>query len=283
MNRTVRQIILAAAETLRNAGIDSPMLDAELLLVKAIKVTRTYLLAHPEAPVPQESAGIFSSWVKRRATREPLAYILGEKEFYGLSFYVNSSVLIPRPETELLVDAGLQYLRWQNPRAADIGTGSGAVAVTLAKYAPHAVIWATDISKDALSVAAKNAAEQGVGGRIHFAEGDLLAPLAGEKFNLIISNPPYIPSGEIPHLMPEVSEYEPKGALDGGPDGLDVYHRIITGAPEYLLPGGMVALELGQGEWEPVRAMLLSAGFAGVNVAKDYAGIERVATGVMAE
>ena len=284
MNRTVRQMLLKAAETLRSAGVDSPLLDAELMLAKALKVTRTHLLGHPESPVPREPSELFLLWIKRRAAREPLAYILCEKEFYGLTFYVVPSVLIPRPETEFLVDAGLQYLKSQpRPKAADIGTGSGAVAVTLAKYAPHAAIWATDVSSRALTIAKRNAVQLGVAERIHFAEGDLLAPLAGEKFNLIISNPPYIPSGEIPALMPEVSRYEPKSALDGGPDGLNIYHRIITNAPEYLLPGGIIAFEVGQGEGEPVRAMLLAAGFSNVKAAKDYAGIERVVTGEMPE
>jgi release factor glutamine methyltransferase len=247
------------------------------MLSKASGLSRAQILAHPEKGVSTEAVERFSEWVIRRSTREPLAYILGEKEFYSLCFEVTPAVIIPRPETEILVETALSIVKQKrHPVVADIGLGSGAVAISIAKNLQDGLVYGTEVSAEALEVARRNAERMGVCDWVCFLQGDLFEPLEDRSFDLIVSNPPYIPSGEIDCLEPEISKYEPRGALDGGPDGLDYFRRIATSAPEHVRPGGALALEVGMGQAESVRTLLSAAGFNNPRSIKDYAGIERV-------
>lgn len=275
---TAQQLLRDAVEKLKRAGVDTSVLDAEVLLSKATCRSRTELLAHPESQPSADEADQFELWVNRRADREPLAYIIGEREFYGISFQVTPAVLVPRQETETLVDAAIELLKDKaNPLVADIGLGSGAVAVSIAHAVPHAIIYGTESSEAALEVAERNARHAGV--RVDSLKGDLLAPLVGERFDLIVSNPPYIPSAEIDALQPEISKYEPRQALDGGPDGLDYHRRLTSESPAYLKCGGILALEVGLGQAEAVKALFADNGFVNVRSVRDLMDIERVVLG----
>ena len=278
--QTVRELLLRAVDELRAAGVDTPVLDAEIMLSRTLGRSRTELLAHPEAVPPQEVVERFSGWVSRRSRREPLAYIIGEREFYGICFEVSPAVLIPRPETEILVETAIGLIKdVPAPRIADIGLGSGAVAVSIAKAAPDAVIYGTESSVDALEIARRNAQRADAHNRTHFLQGDLLEPLAGMTFHLIVSNPPYIPSDEIESLQPEIAKYEPSQALDGGPDGLECHRRLAGSASAYLEDKGVLAVEVGAGQADAVEGLFRAAGLRGVRSVRDYSGIERVVLG----
>ena len=276
------ELLQNAFERLRAAGIDTPILDAEILLSRVLEITRTQLITHLETKPPCESVALFDKWVERRARREPLAYIIGQREFYGLCFEVNPSVLVPRPETEILVETSILLLKdIPNPRIVDIGVGSGAIAVSLAHALPKSRVCGTEISTEAIAVARKNAERIGVSERVQILDGDLFQPLRDMSFDLIVSNPPYIPSGDIDSLEPEVARCEPRGALDGGTDGLDYYRRICSESPEYLVAGGHLAVEVGQGQADDVKGLMRDGGFHEVRSVKDYSGIERVVIGRM--
>jgi len=278
--QTVRELLLRAVDELRAAGVDTPVLDAEIMLSRTLGRSRTELLAHPEAVPPQEVVERFSGWVSRRSRREPLAYIIGEREFYGICFEVSPAVLIPRPETEILVETAIGLIKGvPAPRIADIGLGSGAVAVSIAKAAPDAVIYGTESSVDALEIARRNAQRADTQNRTHFLQGDLLEPLAGMTFRLIVSNPPYIPGSEIEGLQPEIAKYEPRQALDGGPDGLECHRRLAGGAGAYLEDKGVLAVEVGAGQADAVERLFRAAGLRGVRSVRDYGGVERVVLG----
>jgi len=278
--QTVRELLLRAVDELRAAGVDTPVLDAEVMLSRTLGRSRTELLAHPEAVPPQEVVERFSGWVSRRSRREPLAYIIGEREFYGICFEVSPAVLIPRPETEILVETAIGLIKGvPAPRIADIGLGSGAVAVSIAKAAPDAVIYGTESSVEALEIARRNAQRADVQNRTHFLQGDLLEPLAGMTFRLIVSNPPYIPGSEIEGLQPEIAKYEPRQALDGGPDGLDYHRRLAGSASACLEDKGVLAVEVGAGQADAVERLFRAAGLRGVRSVRDYSGIERVVLG----
>ncbi len=220
----------------------------------------------------------FDALIERRATGEPVQYIVGEAEFYGLPFRVTRDVLIPRPETEHLVEKVIELAAgFAAPRIVDVGTGSGAIAVALAANLPPAAIAATDVSAAALAIARENSTRNGVADRIRFFVGDLLAPVAGEQFDLAVSNPPYVPEGDRDSLAVEVRGYEPAQALFAGVDGLAIYRRLISQAFAALAPGGFVVLEIGYGQQAAVRALLADAGFAQVAFAADLQGIPRVA------
>lgn len=281
---TVGWLLQSAAETLATAGVDTPILDAEVILSRAIGCSRVDLLSHPGLVPSDKAIEKFMQGVDRRTEREPLAYIIGEREFYGICFEVDRSVLVPRPETEVLVDTAIQFLRnLRCPAVADIGVGSGAVAVSIAKNVPDAVVYGTDLSASALEVARRNAELAGVQERMHFLEGDLYAPLDDMSFDLIVSNPPYIPTGEIDSLEPEIAKYEPREALDGGPDGMDCHRRLTSAAPEYLKCGGALALEVGAGQSSAVGELFRANGFKDVRAVPDYGGIERVVFGELAD
>ncbi|MGE5306694.1 MAG: peptide chain release factor N(5)-glutamine methyltransferase [Alphaproteobacteria bacterium] len=280
--QTVRVAMIAAGRFLSTAGIESPRLDAELLLRHVLGMTQAEFYLHVDDVIGPDLERWIWRLLQRRARREPLAYITGQKEFWSLDFTVTPDVLIPRPETELLVEAALERTRrmLKSPlRILDIGTGSGAVAVCLAKELREAQIIAVDISNAALRVARENAERHGVADRIRFVEGDLFAPLAEEReyFNLILANPPYIRSGDVAELAPEIREWEPITALNGGADGLDIYRRIVTECGGYLAGEGHLLFEIGESMAEAVGQMIARAGgFEAALILRDYAGKDRV-------
>lgn len=253
--------------------------DAEFLLMHLIERNRAYLLAHPEAELEAGVADRYSALIERRFAGEPIQYIVGECEFYGLPFRVTRDVLIPRPETEHLVEKTIQLAaKFDKPRIVDIGTGSGAIAVALARLLPSAQITAIDLSAAALHVARANAEHNGVAERIRFVEGDLFAPVAGEFFNIAVSNPPYVPENDRNTLAVEVREHEPELALFAGADGLEVYRRMIPAARSAVVPGGFLALEIGFGQAAGVAALLARSGFEQIELTADLQGIDRVVT-----
>jgi release factor glutamine methyltransferase len=248
--------------------------DAELLLLRAVGRDRAWLLAHPDASLTAEQQSQFDAWIARRARHEPVQYILGEQEFYGLAFRVTPAVLIPRPETEHLVEETLRRLaRNAKLRICDVGTGSGAIAVALAHALPGAQLTALDCSAAALDVARQNAEFHGVAERIRFVESDLLGAVAGERFDAIVSNPPYVADDE--DLDPQVREYEPRGALFAGPSGLEVYERLIPQAHKALVPGGWLLLEIGHNQRDVLADLLRP--WKDVEFVPDLQGIPRVA------
>jgi release factor glutamine methyltransferase len=274
---TPRALLTAAVPRLRRAGIDSPRLDAELLLGHVLGRPRAWLWAHLDDEVPPEPAETFAVLLGRRLRREPLAYILGEWEFYGRAFLVTPAVLVPRPETEMLVEA---VLRWTDAHdavtVADIGTGSGAIAVSLAAERPALRLIAVDLSADALEVARGNAARHGVGEHIDFRQGDLAEPLRGDApLDVIVANLPYIDDEQLPDLMPEVRDFEPRLALAGGAGGLDLIRRLIAESDAVLRPGGLLALELGDGQADAVVELLRASGWREPRVIVDFGGIPR--------
>ena len=280
--QTVRLAMIAAGRFLSAAGIENPRLDAELLLRHALGMNQAEFYLHVDDVIGPDLERRIWRLLQRRARREPLAYIAGQKEFWSLDFTVTPDVLIPRPETELLVEAALERTRpmLKSPLTIlDIGTGSGAIAVCLAKELREAQIIAVDISNGALRVARENAERHGVADRIRFVEGDLFAPLAEERenFNLILANPPYIRSGDVAELAPEIREWEPITALNGGADGLDIYRRIVTECGGYLAGEGHLLFEIGESMAEAVGQMIARAGgFEAALILRDYAGKDRV-------
>lgn len=272
------------------AAVDSPRLDAELLLAAALDCERVDLYTTPERPLETQERARYRALIERRLAGEPVAYILGRKSFRYLTLKVTPAVLVPRPETELLVEVVLEFARGEaadlekprsGPAVADIGTGSGAVAISLAKEIEGSRVWATDVSSEALAVAKENAEDAGLLDLIEFLEGDLLAPLPPEvvgELDAIASNPPYIPTGEIGSLPPEISRYEPRAALDGGADGTDVLRKIAAAAPRCLRAGGLLALEIGESQADVV-CNTMSAEFDNVSVRKDLAGLDRIVLG----
>jgi release factor glutamine methyltransferase len=280
---TVAVLLADSIVRLTAVGIDSPRLDAQLLLVWALDCRREDLAREPERIVSEDHARAFREAVALRAARRPLPYITGEQYFHGRPFTVDETVLIPRPETELLVAAVCERAGdIARPKIADIGTGSGCIAVTLALELPVAEITATDISGSALAIAGRNAARHGVDGRLALLQGDLLHPLpGGVQWDIIVSNPPYIAEKELAALQPEVRDHEPRIALAGepdatGPDGTGLYRRLLAEAPRRLVSGGWLLVEVGLGQADTVGAMARSAGCREVTVANDYAGIARV-------
>ncbi len=279
MNRpTIAQTLDDAARALALAGVDTPDLDAELLLAHVLDVDRTWLMAHPEQPLTSGQQLAFRAMLDRRTAREPLAYITGERWFYDILLHVTPAVLIPRPETEALVERALSWLQ-DHPRAvvADIGAGSGAIALAVAKHAPPDVrIYATDISVAALDVARANARRLGLAPRVIFLPGDLLAPLP-EPVNLLLANPPYVAETHRPQLMHEVAAYEPAAALFSGPAGLDHLRRLLAQAPGFLRAGGMILLEIGSDQGRAVTEIARRHfPHANIHLHQDLAGLDRL-------
>ena len=260
------------------AGVETADLEARVLLERAAGLDRAALLSRGREPLDPAVAERYERLLADRERRIPLSYLTGEREFWSLPLAVDARVLVPRPETETLVEAALERLG-PSARVADVGTGSGAVAIALATERPGAAIWAVDRSGPALEVARANAAAHGVGERIVFLEGDLAAPLAQLEGTLdaVVSNPPYVPSAEIERLEPEVRDHEPRLALDGGEDGLAVIARLVAQAPWPLRPGGWLLLEVGAGQAGAVAALLRDAGaWDPAQTLRDLAGVERV-------
>ena len=280
----LREVLSNGARSMAAAGIASARLDAEVLLGHALASTREEVLLAGDLRLLPEQVRRYNDFLLRRLQREPIAYILGRQEFWSLDFEVAPDVLIPRPETERLVEIALDLARKKltqdkSVRILDIGTGSGAIAVSLAKELLASLIWATDVSGAALKIADGNARRSGVADRIHFLHGDLFAPVAeaAGRFDLIVSNPPYIRSAAIDTLEPEVSRWEPRGALDGGVDGLDFYRRIASQAFSYLAPHGAVAVEIAADMGKEVANIFAEvANYADVRVYRDYADRDRV-------
>lgn len=264
------------ASLLAQAGIEEPMREARLLLCAALDLSLASLIARGEDPLGRDAPRL-ASWVQRRIGREPLSRIRGHREFRGRRFETSPAVLDPRPETEWLVDAVLERLHGASlpaPRILDLGTGSGAIIVSLLAELPKAQGVAVDLSAEALDVAQRNAETHGVLERLFLLAGDLFAPVSG-SFDLIISNPPYIPSEDIALLDAEVRDFDPTLALDGGVDGVAFYRRIISEASAYLTSGGFLALELGINQARAVSAMALEAGFEHLTLHHDLSGVER--------
>lgn len=258
---------------------DRARVDAELLLMHFLGRSRAWLIAHPDHEIEFGQWESYYEFLQRRCYGEPIQYMIGETEFYGLPFKVNSDVLIPRPETEHLVEKVLELAKgFDRPRIIDIGSGSGAIAVALAHTLPAAEITATDLSESALAVARENASRNHVPQPIRFLQGDLLAPVAGERFDIIVSNPPYVPTTDRALIAVEVREYEPSLALFAGDDGLDVYRRLIPAAHAALVPGGFLALEIGFTQAESIERLLASASFRNIAFTPDLQGIPRVAS-----
>lgn len=266
--------------TLSQAGIaaEEAALDAEVLARHVLDCDRATLLTRARDPLPSAFTRLFQGLVSRRARREPLAYIVGHREFWGLEFDVTPAVLIPRPETELIVEEALASLPRRDlvRHIVDVGTGSGCLAVTLAVEFPAARITATDTSRDALAVAYRNAERHNVIGRITFTQADVLENISGLA-DLIVSNPPYVPAGDAATLQPEVRDYEPTEALYGGPDGLDVIRKLLAGASPVLASGGWLIIEFGFGQEAGVRDAAQRAGWTAVRIRSDLQGIPRVA------
>ena len=296
----VRTALKTGIAKLREAGVPSFTLSAELLLLHVATRDRTWLYSHAEENLPQEITDRFFALIARRAAGEPTQYLTGKQEFWGLEFEVTPDVLIPRPETEHVIEVALDRLALREVRAgrpqktigeglqiADIGTGSGCIAIALAKELPKAEFVATDISRAALEVAGRNAVRHGVGGRIRFVQGDLLERSGEERitsgetaapllFDLVASNPPYIGRREAPTLAREVREHEPAHALFGGEEGYELYGNLISQSATSLNPGGILVLELGHDSLPAVQPLLDAANWTRVGVTNDLAGIPRV-------
>lgn len=279
---TVEESLASGALLLERAGIETARLDAECLLAHVLGCPRWRVVVEPRRRLTQEEFGRYLTLLHRREWREPLAYLLGTREFWSLSLAVSPGALTPRPETETLVEAALttvreSHLRVSSSVVVDLCTGTGAIAIALARELPGATVIATDISRRALRLARTNAETHAVGDRVTFLRGDLWQALEGHApVDLVVCNPPYIPSAAIPALMPEV-QWEPRRALDGGPDGLRFHREIIGKAPQHLRPGGFLLLEVGADQAEGVCALVRSGGgFEAVRVRRDLAGRDRV-------
>jgi release factor glutamine methyltransferase len=263
---------LGEALAFARAKIDR--LDARLLLEHATGCTHADLLARPETPVIGPAYEQFAEWVVRRAAGQPLAYLVGEAEFRGRVFQVSPAVLIPRPETEVLIELALDRMRaLAAPKVVDLGTGSGIVAVSLALECPQASIATVDLSQEAIAVARNNAGR--LGAKVDFFQGDWFVPLAGQRFDLVVSNPPYVAAGD-PHLALNGLPHEPQMALTDGADGLDCIRRIVADAPLHLNSGGWLLVEHGYDQGEACRNLLTAAGFKSASTFPDLAGIDRV-------
>lgn len=302
---TVLEVIRWTAARFTERALATPRLDAELLVAHALGLPRVQLYVQFDRPLGPDELGAIRALIKRRQAGESVAYLVGKKEFWGVDFTVDARVLVPRPDTETLIEEARERLGQrppepqegdaeeageaaeatppavsEPPRIADVGTGSGAIALTLAKLFPGAAVFAGDVSPGALEVARGNAERLGLA--VTFVEGDLAAPLAAHApFSLVCANLPYIPSGDMATLPPEVKT-EPALALDGGPDGLALVRRLVGDAPRLLAPGGALVLEIGDGQAGATAELLRAAGLADVRVRRDLAGVERVVSGVRA-
>jgi release factor glutamine methyltransferase len=274
----VKEALHNTAKTLAANAVEEAPLEAELLLMHSMDLGRIGLYLSLEDDMPSQSGNALSELVGRRLRGEPNAYILGHREFYGLDFYVGPGVLIPRPETETLVEEAVAFTRHNfpsvDPIIADIGTGSGAIAVSLARLFPRAKVYAADISRQALDIAALNCIRHGV--RVELLQGDLLAPLP-QPVDIIVANLPYVADGDMAELSTEIRDYEPRIALSGGVDGLDSIRRLIVAAPDRLRVGGVVLLEIAPSQVDALTSWAAGLdSWSDVDVIRDYGGVARI-------
>ena len=275
---TVQKVLTWTKGYLDEKGVENARLETEWLLCAVTGLDRVGLYINYEKPLTDAELAAYRAMVARRAKREQLQYILGSQEFCGLDFEVTPAVLIPRHDTEVLVEEAVK----RAPGAKsllDIGVGSGCIAVALAKALPLAEIYGVETSPAALALAQRNAERHSA--RITFFEGSLFEPFKEQRFDLIVSNPPYIPTADLETVQPEVRDFEPIAALDGGKDGLDFYRAIVPEAVDHLTPGGLLLVEVGIGQAEPVSELFCRAGFKGLFSSKDPAGVERVVGGCL--
>lgn len=269
-HETLGELLKGARQRLNAAGVAGSALDARLLVQHATSSSHERLVAEPGLQVSQEASRRLNGLLSRRLAGEPVSRILGEREFYGRRFAIGPTTLDPRPDTETLIEAAVG-LAPRAPRLLDLGTGSGAIAVTLLAEIAQSSAVATDISTDALDVARNNARRHGVADRLSLVQSDWFANL-NEVYDMILSNPPYIRSGDIASLAPEVAKFDPKAALDGGDDGLDAYRRIAAGASDHLKPDGKILMEIGAGQAEPVAAVFSRHNFVMLRHWRDLGG-----------
>jgi len=287
---TILDLLKWTTDYFRRHAIDSPRATAEILLAHTLAVKRIDLYLTYDQPLNTAELQQFKALIKRRTAREPVAYIVGTKEFWGLDFTVAPGTLIPRPETECLVEKALEAIDTAVPRRPlhilELGTGSGAVVTALAKERPGQCFYASDRSQRTLALARRNAAANGLEAGIHFFTGDWFTPLSPSRvrMDLVLSNPPYISSDDIPTLQPEIHQFEPLAALDGGPDGLDCIRSIIEQAPAYIHPGGRLLLETGHDQHGAIESFVdpLPA-YDRVDFGKDYSGYDRIACLTLAQ
>jgi len=280
---SIKRVLAWATDDFKRRGNKSARLDAELLLCEALGLDRIKLIVEAERPLAEEELARYRDLIKRRRASEPIAYILGRREFFALPMRVDRRVLIPRPDTEILVETALDGTRERHlyGRMLDLCTGSGCVAIAFAKERPTWRVTAVDLSTDAATVARENVRRAGVVHNVAVLEGDLFAALPKDnvEFELITANPPYIPSGDIAGLDADVRDFEPRLALDGGADGMDITRRLVAESMRHLSPGGLLALEGGFDQAPAVEALLKTHGFSQITRSKDLAGVERVVSG----
>ena len=273
---TIFEALKSASEILRASGVGNAVREAKYLLAFVLNVNQTYLVAHSEYEIPFEEEKRFKDFVTRRARREPFQYIVGRQDFCGLEFSVTPDVLIPRPETEMLVEAAIEILRTkENSTFCEVGIGSGCVAVSILHSIETASAIGLDISEKALKVAKKNAESHRVLERLKLRISDVFENLSGEKFDLIVSNPPYIPREDMRALQAEVRDFEPRAALTDGGDGLSIIEKIIDGAPKFLRSGGFLVMEIGINQADDVQAMFDVKIWRELKILPDFQGIPR--------
>jgi release factor glutamine methyltransferase len=274
---TVTEALRSGAEILHTASIASPEREAALLLRHVLNCDATYLYAHGDEKLNAVASILFKAVLKRRAAHEPFQLITGVQEFYGLVFKVTSDVLIPRPETEILIeDALAEFGKRENIRFCEIGVGSGCISIALLVNMHNASAVGFDISEAALEIAAENAETHAVSQKLELKRSDVFEALTNERFDLIVSNPPYVPTSEISTLQEEVRSFEPRIALEGGEDGLDMVRRIVAKSPEYLDPGGLLYIEIGWNQSENAGQLLDDAKWEGIEFLPDLQGIPRI-------
>ncbi len=281
---TTRRLLAWTTQHFEKHGLESPRVQAEMLLAHVLNTQRLRLYMEPDRPADPRERDQLRDLVQRATQHEPVDYLVGETTFFALPFAVDRHVLIPRPSTETLVEHVLQTLRNEERtndtlHLADVGTGSGAIVVSLLKQLLNATAVATDVSPEALDIARRNAERHGVAARVEFRQGDTLEPLAAERFDAFVSNPPYIPDAEWAEVSPNVKDHEPTLALRGGADGLDVLRPLIAGGAAVLNPGGLVAFEIAAVQKDAVEQLAADAGWRSVAVLPDHEGLPRVLVG----
>ena len=278
---TIAQALADAEAALSNADIPEPRREANSLLQFAIARDRAFVVAHPEYELSEQEFSVFNDAVARRAAREPFQHIVGKQEFYGLDFLVTLDVLIPRPETEILVERAIELIGEREARFLDIGVGSGCISVALLKNCPNVTGFAVDVSEAAIEIAQRNATLHGVKEQLTICVSDVFDNVPSRPFDVIVSNPPYIPLADIETLQPEVREHEPNQALTDGSDGLAIIRRIVAGAVDYLVPGGYLLIEIGFGQHENVRLLFPKDLWQTVDIIPDLQGIPRIVVAQM--